>query len=239
MLKSAVRGMVTIITDLWVGSNSSGVSSKESLTIDNGAAQASKTLPEDVYPDSGFRLPLPKRDDLDDYGKKVYDKTVGDVSRMVAGLRGSVGIPLYSPKLAEHEYALNQYLRYESEFSGRIRELAILVTAQEIDSQFGWTAHEPIALKEGLPQEIIDIVKYRRSVANLSEIEEVIIQFGRQMFSQKKVNSETFARALKIFGSKELVDLVALMANYSAVAAELCAFDIQLGPNQKPLLPLP
>ena len=46
--------------------------------------------------------------------------------------------------------------------------MAILVTAREIDSQFEWTAHEPVALKEGLSQEIIDIVKYRKSVAGVT-----------------------------------------------------------------------
>ena len=203
------------------------------------AAQVSKTPPKDVYPESGCRLPLPKRDDLDGYGKKVYDKTVGDASRMVAGLRGPAGIRLHSPRLAEHENALIQYLRYETGFSGRVRELAILVTAREMDSQFEWTAHEPVALREGLPQEILDIVKYRKSVAGLSEPEAILIQFGRQMFGQKKVNSQTFSRALKIFGPKALVNLVSLMINYSAAAALLVAFDMQLSQNQKPLLPLP
>jgi 4-carboxymuconolactone decarboxylase len=239
MLNSVVRGMVIIITRIWVGSDSSGALGKESSATGSEAVQASKTPPKDVYPESGFRLPLPKRDDLDDYGKKVYDKTVGFGSRMVAGLRGPAGIRLHSPKLAEHESALIQYLRYESGLSGRIRELAILVTAREIDNQFEWTAHEPVALKEGLPQEIIDIVKYRKSVAGLQEIEAVVIQFGRQMFGKKKVNSETFAHALEIFGPKELVNLVSLMTNYSATAALLIAFDMQLVPNQKPLLPLP
>ena len=66
-----------------------------------------------------------------------------------------------------------------------------LVTAREMDSQFVWTAHEPVAVKEGLSQEIIDVVKYRKSVEELPETEAVIIQFGREMFRQKKVASET------------------------------------------------
>jgi 4-carboxymuconolactone decarboxylase len=234
-----VKVMVIIVTMAWVGLHSSGAFAQGSSSTGSESVQASKTLPKDVYPESGFRLPLPKRDDMDDYGKKVYDKIVGPGGRTLVGLRGPSGIRLHSPKLAELVNALNQYLRFESGFSGRIRELAILVTAREMDSQFEWTAHEAVALKEGLQQEIINVVKYRKSVAELPETEAVIIQLGREMFGQRKVNSETFARALKIFGPKQLVDLVSLMANYSATAAELCAFDMQLAPNQKPLLPLP
>ena len=196
------------------------------------------TLPKDIYPESGFRLPLPKREDMDDYGKEVYDKVVGPGSGTITGLRGPSGIKLHSPKLAEREKALSWYLRFESGLSGPIRELAILVTAREMDSQFEWAAHEPIALKEGLSPEIIDVVKYRKGVAELPETEAVIIQFSREMFRQKKVTSETFARALKIFGPKQLVDLVALMAKYTATAIKFYAFDMQVDPDKGQLLPL-
>jgi 4-carboxymuconolactone decarboxylase len=198
------------------------------------------SVPKDIYPESGFRLPRPQRDDMDDYGKKVYDQIVGPPgTRRRVSLRGPYGIHLHNPKLAEYETVLNHYLRFEAGFSGRIRELAILVTAREMDSQFEWVAHEPIALNEGLQPEVIDIVKYRKSVAKLPEMEAVVIQFGREMFGKRKVNSKTFARALAVFGSRQLVNLVALMANYAATAAKLCAFNNQLAPGQKPLLPLP
>ncbi len=48
----------------------------------------------------------------------------------------------------------------------------------------------------------------------------------------------TFARALSRFGRRGLVDLVALMGNYASTAALLTAFDMQLDPGQKPLLPV-
>ncbi len=143
-----------------------------------------------------------------------------------------------SPKVLDLRYQLLTYLRYESGLSGPIRELAILTTARELDNQFEWVAHEPVAQKEGLPQSIIDVVKYRRGVEGLPETETVVIQLGRQMF-KKIVDSDTFARALKIFGAKQLVELVSLMGYYSAVGVLLIAFDMQMDPDQKFLLPLP
>lgn len=236
---SLIKVMVVVVVVAWVGSNSGGVFAQGSPATGSTAVQVTKTLPKDVYAESGFRLPLPKRDDLDEYGKKVFDKMAGRGERSLRGLRGPTGIRMYSPKLAELSNALSQYLRFDAGFSGRIRELAILVTAREMDNQFEWAAHEPEALKEGLPKETVEVVKYRKGVEGLPETDAVIIQFGRQLFGQKKVNSETFARALKIFGSKRLVDLVSLMTNYSSTAALLDAFDMQLDPDQKPLLPVP
>ena len=48
-----------------------------------------------------------------------------------------------------------------------------------------------------------------------------------------------FARAAKIYNSKQLVDLVHLMTNYQGTAVVLTTFDIQLDPGQKPMLPMP
>ncbi len=218
---------------------SGNVNAKEAQKTGKGEEKTVSALPKDVYPESGFRLPLPKREDFDEEGKKVFDKRVGKGARSIRGLRGPSGIRLYSPKLADYSNSVSQYLRFETGFSGRIRELAILVTAREMDSQFEWAAHEPEALKEGLPKEIIEIVKHRKSVEGVSDTEAVIIQLGRQMFGKKNVDPETFARAIKIFGPRQLVDLVSLMTNYQGTATLLTVFDVQLDPGQKPLLPVP
>jgi 4-carboxymuconolactone decarboxylase len=58
------------------------------------------------------------------------------------------------------------------------------------------------------------------------------------MFRRKKVTSKTFARVLKIFGPKQLVDLVALMTNYASTAFKLSTFDMQLEPDNEFLLPM-
>jgi 4-carboxymuconolactone decarboxylase len=214
----------------------------EQILAQQGARDAKEpraaTVPKDVYPDSGFRLPLPKRYELDDLGKKMYDEYATPGGQSLAGLRGPGGIRLYSPEEAQQESIHNHYLRYDAGFEPRIRELAILVSAREAESQFEWTAHETVARREGLDQPIISVVKYRRSTAGLPDQEAVIIELGRQMFGQKKVNSETFARALRIFGPRGLVNLVSLMGDYMATAALLTAFDMQLPPGQEPTLPV-
>jgi 4-carboxymuconolactone decarboxylase len=194
--------------------------------------------PDDVDPDSGFRLPLPKREDLDEAGRRSYDRLVDPKGGTIKGLRGPGGIQLYSSKVGELGHPLNQYLRFESGLGGRVRELAVLITARECGSQFEWTAHEPEALREGVPQEIIEIIKHRGSVAGIADSDAIVIELGREIFRNRKVASATFARALRQFGSKGLVDLVALMGNYAATAVLLTTFDMQLPPGQPPLLPI-
>lgn len=194
-------------------------------------------LPRDINSESGFRLPIPDRGKMDSHDKEIYDKIVGSNSRTIAGVRGPFGIHLYNPGLAEIEHAYSEYLRFDTGLNGRIRELAILITAREMNSQFEWAAHEPVALKEGLEPGLIDIIKYRKRMLGLKEPEAIIIKLGREMFGKRKVSSATFANALKVFGTKQLVNLVCLMSHYAAVAIELRVFDNQINPQQ-PKLPV-
>ena len=118
---------------------------------DTAKQRPARPLPKDVFPDSRNRLPLPKREDLDEEGRKAYDAAVSD-PRLLAGLQGPAGIRLYSPRAG----ASNKYLRFETALGRRLSELAILVAARELDQQFEWTAHQPEARKQGVEENVID-----------------------------------------------------------------------------------
>jgi 4-carboxymuconolactone decarboxylase len=135
--------------------------------------------------------------------------------------------------------AVNDYLRRKSGLDPRLVELAILVTAREMDCVYVWTAHEPAAQKAGLQQEIIDIVKFRRPVAKMSGKDAVIVQLGREAIGKHKVSSDTFARGVKEFGNQGLVNIVALMGDYAATTMLLNVADQHVRPKDTALLPLP
>ena len=198
---------------------------------------AMTALPRDIYPESRSRLPLPKREALDEQGKRVYDSVLDPKRPTLAGFQGPGGIWLHSPRVGEPFREMNRILRNEVPLAPRLRELAILVTARELDSQFEWTAHEPVALKEGLDPRVLDAVKFRKAVSGAPEKEAAIIAFGRELFRDRKVRSETYAEMVRIFGQTAVVNITALMANYAFTAVMLTAFDQQLHEGRKPLLP--
>jgi 4-carboxymuconolactone decarboxylase len=96
---------------------------------------------------------------------------------------------------------------------------------------------QPEALSEGISPDFIEVIKHRKDTNGLDEAAAIVIELGREIFGTRKVASATFARSLRQFGRRALVDLVALMGNYAGTAALLTAFDMQLDPNQTPLLP--
>ena len=102
-------------------------------------------MPSDIDPQSGCRLPLRKREDLDEVGQRAYDRA-NTPGKTIVGLRGPAGLHLYSTKTVEAHNDINHYLRHEAGFDPKLREVAILTVAREMDSRFEWAAHEPEAL---------------------------------------------------------------------------------------------
>ncbi len=152
---------------------------------------------EDIDPDSGCRLPLPRRDDLDEEGRRTYDRLADPEGGTLRGLKGPGGIQLHSPELSRRSRPVNHYLRYEAGLGGRVRELAILATAREHDNAFEWAAHEPAALAEGISPEIIDLVRWRSATTALAEPDAVVIDLAREIFAARRLSPQTYARALR------------------------------------------
>jgi 4-carboxymuconolactone decarboxylase len=213
------------------------------ISMSFGLALAGKTsaqqtagvdLPPDIDPVSLSRLPHLTRDDLDEEGKAVYDAIVGDGA---VPRTGPVAMSLHSPGIAKPINDLNRFLRYNGDLSPRHTEVAILVAAWEIEQQYEYSAHEPAALRFGAPQEVIDTIKYDREPMGLSPEETVIINLGRQLMREHRVDSDLFAEAVRLFGYKGLVEMVTVMGDYVMVGMVLTAIDQHLPEDRPALLP--
>ena len=180
------------------------------------------TQPDDVHPDSRSRLPL-MRSVAPGLAPALYGRSMAPEGTGPAHIRA-------------HGAGLKSL---EASVVRPVIDLAILVSAREHDAQYDWTVNELAAVKDGLAPATIDVVRARKPVAGLADRDACVIEFGRELFGKHNVSSETYARAVKIFGERDLVDLVDVMAQHSREAAMLAAFDQHLPAGQKPLLPMP
>ena len=193
-----------------------------------------RALPPDVHPVSLSRLPPLTRADLDDEGKAIYDKIVGDGP---APKTGPVALSLYSPKIAQAFSDLNGFLRYNGDLSERHTEVAILVATWEIEQQYEYSAHEPAVLRFGAPQAVVDTIKYDREPVGLSPEETLIIKFGRAIMRDHKVDSQLYADVVKTFGRKGMLEMVTVMGDYVMVGMVMTAIDQQVPAERAELLP--
>lgn len=130
-------------------------------------------------------------------------------------------------------------VRWEFALGRPLSELAILTVARELDQPYEWSLHELEALAVGLDPRVIDIVRNRLPLAGIGENEAVIIQMGREIFGERELSAETYARAESLLGRTNLVDIVMLMGEYAEDAVRLTAFNQHMPPGWRQFLPLP
>lgn len=195
----------------------------------SAVVESEATLPKDVFPDSRSRLPLIKREALDERGKKAYEDA--------AASNPASGMPLGVAAIKLHGSGVD--VRWASPLGRRLTELAIVAAARECDQPYEWSLHEMEAVAVGLDPAVIDLVRHRKPLTGVGEREAVIVQLDREIIGKHKLSSETYARALKLLGEPDLVDIVSLEAQYAGTAARLTAFNQQMPPQMKQFLPLP
>ena len=151
--------------------------------------QTVERVPDDILPETMARLPQVSRDSLDAVGQQAYDTYVRPGTGYLNGPRGPVAMWLHSPVLAGAIFDVRQRVRNGTTKDQQLTELIILSTAREIDHQYEWPAHEPLAQAAGFEQETIEAIKYRRNlagppaIAGLGATERQLIQFTRELVS--------------------------------------------------------
>jgi hypothetical protein len=190
--------------------------------------QQQNSLPPDIHPVTLSRLPPVTAGDLDEEGRRLLAAR----TNFTPG-PGPTHITVYSPR----ELDLGIPSGEKSPVGPRYFQLSALIAARESDQQYEWSAHEPAGRRQGLEQVVIDVVKYNRDVAGLSEKDATLITFGRALFRDHRVSSELWAKMVSQFGRQRTVQLMMIMGDYYRVALMLNAVDQHLPPTRPALLP--
>jgi len=195
-------------------------------------AYAQAKLPADLDPQSRARLPYLKSSEVDAKGKRVAD---------TFGKGGTVSGPLafatYNPAVGQALLDLHDAAVTGGTLDPYARELAILVACRETNYNLEWNGHEASGLKAGIDAKLIDVVRKRGPLAGLNEKDATVIRLGRQMLTEKKVDSATFAKAVQLWGKRGAMDMVAVMNTYAVSGFFAIAVDEHSGEG-KPELPV-
>lgn len=158
-----------------------------------------------------------------------------DIKQGRGDIKGPFLAWLHSPELAQHSQKLGAFCRYHTQLPQRLSELAILVTAAWWQSQAEWLIHAPIALSEGLSEEIIDNIKQGIEPIFVQDEERLIYHIGQSLYQKKRVGHVLYQEALSVFGESVLVELIGIFGYYSYVALTLNCFEML--PNEMGDLP--
>jgi len=150
---------------------------------------------------------------------------------IATGPRGAVRGPfkmlLHSPELAGCVQQTGAYVRYHCDIPWKLRELAILITAHHLKSQYEWFAHEGEARKAGLGDAIIEAVRNGETPAFTDEAEAEIWRFCTELYARRRISAAAYDAVVARHGEKATVDLAGLLGHYNLIALTLNIFEVE------------
>ncbi len=163
-------------------------------------------------------------DTMTEEQREVYEKT--RAGRQAGPLRGPSSAWVRSPKVYERLGWMVLFMRNDSVIPARLVEFVILLTVKDWEAEYPWGVHEGMAREAGLGDEVIAAVKAgeRPEFANVDE--EAVYDFCDEMRKWRKVSGETYGAVLAILGEQGVVELVALIGQYTTVSMTVNAFEI-------------
>ena len=172
------------------------------------------------------RIPAPTRASVPQDQLDAFDEFV-ELRGGVPG--GPLSVMLNAPDLLKRGEHLRAYLRGDGSSLPRpIIELAMLLTARENNCQYIWNAHAAAGRAAGLNDAVVDNLRDRRDLPDLSASEQAVVEYGRELFRTRTASQATFDAALAQFGVRGLAELTSLMGYYALLAFNINAFGVEI-----------
>ena len=183
------------------------------------------------------RLPAATKDSIPSNQQGAFDEIVQNLGGVPPYGPGSVMI--HVPEASRRATALNQYLRNDSSLPKKILELAMLVTAREMDCQHIWNAHAASGRREGLSDALVDALRDKQPLPALAADEAAVLNLGMEFFQTHRVSQARFQAALDQFGRQGFAELTALMGYYAMLSFNANAVELDLPSEMsEPVLPI-
>ncbi len=203
-----------------------------SLTPAGTGAPSSGEIGDDSSPATRPpRFPLLTMQQLNEQQRPLGEQVMKVSS---VGLGGPYNPLLRSPVLGQRIFDLLHYLRWNTSVPLRLNEFAILITGRLWRSQVEWFAHAPLAIKSGLPPEIVADLRANKRPANMKPDEAVVYDFVMELSTKHQVSDETFDRAKGLLGEQQVVDLTAVTGTYVTLAMLLAVAEEGVPPGKEP-----
>jgi len=155
--------------------------------------------------------------------QKAYAESIAKPPRNANHKNPPYKVYIRSPELAKRVEAVSDYVRWNTGQPARLTELAIMITARHWSNQWIWRGHYRAAVRGGLDPSVGAAMAAGKRPEALKEDETILYNYATEMYRDKAVSDATYAAAVKVFGERGLIDLIATMGYYDMVAMTLIA----------------
>lgn len=155
-----------------------------------------------------------------------HHAVVDAVVKTFGGVRGPFSMLLHSPKLAERLLPLVSFFRDESIVEAKLRSVAILTAVREREAAYVWAAQVSAARRNGLREEVIDLIRAKGDPGTLPADEREIVTYTRQLMRANHVDQPVFDALAKRHGTQWLVELTAAANYFALLSGVVNAFEV-------------
>ena len=180
------------------------------------------------------RTPFLQPDEMNSEQRRVYEQIVASRGTW---LNGPFAPMLQQPRMAEPASQLGEFLRYHTSLGPPLSELAILVVARHWDCDFEWYQHARIALRSGVPEELVGAIAADQRPQHMDERQAAVYEFAKSLLETRRIADEVYGRAQALFGVIGVVELTGLIGYYTFIAFSLLAHEVPLPAGVGPQLP--
>ncbi|HET9492349.1 MAG TPA: carboxymuconolactone decarboxylase family protein [Methylomirabilota bacterium] len=149
-------------------------------------------------------------------------------------LQGPFMMFLHCPELAGRVAHLGAYVRFEGTLDMRVRVLAAMVVARELDAVYVWGAQTGSARKQGVPESTITAIREKHA-RGLPPEDAQIVEFTQQLLRRHRVDDATVQALRKRFGDDAFIQLTGAIGYYSMLAMTVNACDLEAAPGAEVL----
>src|SRR6266436_2413598 len=149
-------------------------------------------------------------------------------------LQGPFTMFLHSPELAGRLAHLGAYVRFEGSLDMRVRVLAAMTVARELEAVYVWGAQTGGARKLGVPETTITAIRENHS-RGIPPEDAAIVEFTRQLLRRHRIDDATVNSLRTRFGNDGFIQLTGAIGYYSMLAMTVNACELEAAPNAEVL----
>jgi alkylhydroperoxidase family enzyme len=141
---------------------------------------------------------------------------------------------LATPVLGKQFHEVGKLLRYQTGFTERIREIAILELSVLRRCGIEWYAHEPIGRRAGLTDDELTAIRTGAPAPTLDPTETIVRHVTQSLLRSRDLDDALYAAALDALGEKVLMELLLLVGYFDMLATTMTVFRAELPAGKEP-----
>ncbi len=149
---------------------------------------------------------------------EAHGAPVGNLWKMTAHI----------PSVLPHLIRMGNAILTKTKLDPKLREMAILLTAELLDCEYERRAHRMFGKEVGMTDAQIKAVKDFESSNAFSDAERSVLRFASEVAQKGRVKDDTFSALAKHLDADRMVELAQTVGFYGMLGRILLAFEVDI-----------